>query len=62
MKRLVLNKNGMLLLIISMVISTLLIIGETDNIKVLLITKTIGIVLTFINVILIQYLPSKYLD
>lgn len=62
MKRLVLNKNGMILLIISMIIATLLMIGDTDNLRVLLITKSIGITLTFVNTILIQYLPSKYLD
>lgn len=62
MKRLVLNKNGMMLLIISMVIATLLMIGDTDDIKTLLITKSIGIVFVFITTILIQYLPSKYLD
>ena len=53
MKRLVLNKNGMLLLIISMVIATLLIIGDTDDIKILLIRIIVLLLIIYMMMLMI---------
>lgn len=61
MKRLVLNKKGMLLLLFLTTTSVILGIYDTPDIVLFNITKIISIIFGMVSIYMTKYIPKKYL-
>lgn len=61
MKRLVLNKKGMILYAVILCMAVLLAAADSESIGIFIITKAIALILAVILAILGRFIPEKYL-